>query len=81
MLEQPQTKWDNWLRDGLVTPSVDFHTKVMARVAQLAPQPVAARPGRLMLAAQALALSAAALAGLAQLAMFSFGIWSATAAG
>ena len=33
MLEQPKTKWDNWLRDGLVTPPADFHTKVMARVA------------------------------------------------
>ncbi|MES2944709.1 MAG: hypothetical protein V4772_17725 [Pseudomonadota bacterium] len=33
------------------------------------------------MAAQAVALTAAALAGLTQLAIFSFGIWSATAAG
>lgn len=78
MLEQPKTKWDNWLRDGLVTPPADFHTKVMARVALI---PFAAPPNRVRLAAEVLAVSAAALAGLAQLAMFSFGIWSATAAG
>lgn len=70
--------WDDLLREGLVTPPADFHARVMAQVAM---QAAPSQASRLRLAAQALALSAAAIAGLTQLAIFSFGIWSATAAG
>ena len=82
MPESPLKNWDALLREGLVTPPADFHARVMAclttRVAQLA-VPVPA--GRIRVAVQAVALAAAAISGLAQLAIFSFGIWSATAAG
>jgi hypothetical protein len=78
MPESSLKNWDDLLREGLVTPPADFHAKVMAQVALL---PVPVQPGRVMLAAQALALAAAAITGLTQLAIFSFGIWSATAAG
>lgn len=78
MFESPTNQWDDWLRDGLVTPPADFHAKVMAQVVLQSPH---LRRGRVRLAAEVFALSAAAMAGLAQLAIFSFGIWSATAAG
>ena len=78
MPESSLKNWDDLLREGLVTPPADFHAKVMAQVTLL---PVPVQPGRVMLAAQALALAAAAITGLTQLAIFSFGIWSATAAG
>lgn len=77
MYEPLEKKWDDLLQDGFVTPPADFHARVMAQVVT---QTEPAQPGRLRLAVQALALSAAAIAGLTQLAIFSFGVWSATAA-
>ena len=94
MPESSVKNWDDLLREGLVTPPADFHARVMAQVA-LRPvpvQPQPAPPDRLptttatavqgiRMAVQAAALAAAAAAGLTQLAIFSFGIWSATAVG
>lgn len=81
-MSEPLLKnWDELLQDGLITPPADFHARVMAQVMQQTLLPVAAPPGRIRLGLQALALSAAAIAGLTQLVIFSFGIWSATAAG
>ncbi|MBC7609993.1 MAG: hypothetical protein H7228_10545 [Polaromonas sp.] len=84
MPESSLKNWDKLLREGLVSPPADFHARVMDKVAdvpQLAHLPLPAQPARLRLAAQALGLAAAAIAGLTQLVIFSFGIWSATAAG
>ena len=86
-------KWDDLLHEGLLTPPARFHASVMAQVAQVAQvaevaqaaqagqQPEPKRQGHFGLAVQALAVAAAAIAGLIQLASFSLGIWAATAAG
>ena len=94
MPESSIKNWDDLLREGLITPPEDFHASVMAQVAlrPVSAQPQPAQPGRLptatatavqgvRMAVQAAALAAAAVAGLTQLAIFSFGIWSATAVG
>ena len=86
MPESLLNNWDALLREGLLTPPTDFHARVMARLTSRLTTPatqlaVPVPAGRIRLAVQALALATAAIAGLAQLAIFSFGIWSATAAG
>ena len=83
MPEPLSKKWDDLLREGLLTPPAQFHASVMVRVAQAAQvsqQPEPMRQGRIRLVVQALAVAAAAIAGLMQLALFSLGIWAATAA-
>ena len=84
MPEPLPKKWDDLLREGILTPPAQFHASVMTRVAHAAqvnqrPEPM--RQRRFRFAVQALAVAAAAIAGLVQLALFSLGIWAATAAG
>ena len=84
MPEALSEKWDDLLREGLLTPPAQFHASVMTLIAQSAQsnqRPGPMRQGPFRLAAQALAVAAAAIAGLIQLASFSLGIWAATAAG
>ena len=83
MPEPLSKKWDDLLQEGLLTPPAQFHASVMTRIAQSAQasqQPGPMRQGRFRLAVQALAVAAAAIAGLIQLASFSLGIWVTTAA-
>lgn len=82
-MHEPHLKnWDDLLGEGLLTPPVHFHARVMARVAQAA-QSQRLEPvwqGSFRRAVQALAIAAAAIAGVMQLAQFGLGIWAATAA-
>ena len=83
MPEPLSKKWDDLLHEGLLTPPAQFHASVMTRIAQSAQasqRPGLMRQSSFRLAVQALAVAAAAIAGLIQLASFSLGIWAATAA-
>ena len=95
MPESSLKNWDALLRDGLVKPPADFSARVIAQVEQMAhiarmadtadaPGLVQQGQSRRQTVAHGLAILGAAMAGLAglsQLALFSFGIWQATAAG
>ena len=86
MPESSLENWDDLLREGLVLPPVNFCPQVMAEVARRVqlPAPVQTGNNGLQTMARWLAMlgaAAAGSAGLTQLAIFSFGIWSAGAAG
>ena len=79
--------WEQLLRDSPLRPPSDFQKRVMAQVAHLPQTNTSAaplqRPGvyQITRLLQGLALTAAAMAGFAQLLVFGFGIWSAGTAG
>ncbi len=79
--------WEQLLSDSPLLPPADFPTRVMAQVAHMPQAKTRALPlqrsafYKITRLLQSLALTAAALAGFAQLVVFGFGVWSAGTAG
>jgi len=72
--------FDELLKGGLLAPPEDFTHRVMERIAELPLPGLPAQPSGREKRMQWIALAGAGLVGAAQLVIFMFGIWTATAA-